>query len=165
MTVPHAARNHKPRNGVAWKCGKGRWAFPSRPSPCCSTAHAPVEVEMWRHRFESSRATAIKKKTGGCARSTRATPGVLLRQKPKNALAHFPKMHLALTHVQSTRPLPLASPTPHLPRLGAIVQNPDTLLTDTRPKIGSLCSPNQQPSPPKDQSMTYAYGITAASAH
>jgi len=87
--------------------------FPSRPSPCCSPAHAPVEVEMWRHRFESSRATAIKKKTGGCARSTRATPGVLLRQKPKNALAHFPKMHLALTHVQSTRPLPLASPTSH----------------------------------------------------
>jgi hypothetical protein len=131
VTVHTAARNYKPRNGVAWKCGKGK-GLP-HPVPVllfdciCPSRSGNADALCWK----ASKATKNKGGEHGL-RSTKASRG-FTTSKSKNVLAHLPKRHLRLAHAQSMHLLPWLASPPHSWRNRP---NPRCPARTPRPKIG-----------------------------
>ena len=146
MTVRTRRETTNRATGWLGSVGKGD-SFPIPSQSCCSTAHAPVEVEMWMHRFGRLAERRRSKKTGEHTLDQQGLPrGFYYVKDPKNTLAHFPKRHLGLTCVQSMRVLPRLA---HHPQLAPSFKIPTPCSRTPVQRSAAYVSPTSSPSPPK----------------
>lgn len=136
MTVRTRHETTNRVTGLGLEVWEREMGFPIPSPSCCSTAHAPVEVEMWVHRFGRLAERRRPKKTGG----------EHALDQPQKCVGAFSEKAPGLDPCPINAPPSLASPTAHSWRDRLKSRYP---AHGPPSKDRQFIYPDQQPSPPK----------------